>query len=362
MVKGVILSGGLGTRLRPLTHTGVKQIIPVANKPVIEYCIDDLVSVGVQEIAIIVGYTPDKIQSVVDTVGDGSRWGIAISYIEQDGPRGIAHAIACARDFVGTDSFIVYLGDNLLQDNFPGIIQPFIQKNVDMGLLLTPVDDPRPYGVAILDESGKMVDIIEKPANPPSNLAVIGIYYFSAAVFPVIEQLTPSARGELEVSDTIHAMFQMPDAKIAYATTEGWWDDTGTAEAILLANHKVLRHLKPKNDGEIEPDVQIIGDVSIGSGTVIHSGTVLRGPLIIGADCEIGPTYIGPYSSIGDRTIIKGGELESVIIVGDAYLEVEADTRICDSLIGRHTKMYSAAGRRPHGYRLTIGENSEVYL
>jgi len=362
MVKGVILSGGLGTRLRPLTHTGVKQIIPVANKPVIEYAIEDLVQVGVQEIAIIVGYTPDKIQSVIDTVGDGKRWGIQITYIEQDGPRGIAHAIACARDFLGNNSFIVYLGDNILQDELPGIVQPFIEKNVDMGLLLTQVEDPRPYGVAVLDASGNMVDIIEKPANPPSNLVVTGIYFFSTAVFSVIEHLKPSARGELEISDTIHAMFQMPDAKIAYTTIEGWWDDTGTADAILLANHKVLRKLTPKNEGIIETGVNIIGDVSIGAGTVIHSGTVLRGPLIIGSDCKIGPAYIGPYSSIGDRTFIKGGELESVIIIGDVHIEIDTDTRICDSLIGRYSKVNSASVLRPHRYRLTIGENSEVYL
>ncbi len=362
MVKGVILSGGLGTRLRPLTHTGVKQIIPVANKPVIEYCIDDLVRVGVREIAIIVGYTPDKIQSVIDTVGDGSRWGITISYIEQDAPRGIAHGIACARDFVGNDSFIVYLGDNLLQDDIAGIVQPFIQENVDMGLLLTQVDDPRPYGVAVLDESGKMVDIIEKPADPPSNLAVIGIYYFSPRVFSVIEGLKPSARGEYEISDTIHSMITTPGMRFAYATTQGWWDDTGTAEAILIANHNVLKTLVSKNDGIIESGVKIIGDVSIGSGTIIRSGTVIRGPVIIGPDCDIGETYIGPYSSIGKGCRIRGGELESVILVGDTRLELSPDKRIADSLIGRHTTILSSSGKKPAGARLIIGENSEVYL
>jgi glucose-1-phosphate thymidylyltransferase len=362
MVKGVILSGGLGTRLRPLTHTGVKQIIPVANKPVIEYCIEDLVSAGIHEIAIIVGYTPDKIQSVIDTVGDGSRWGIEITYIEQDAPRGIAHAISCTKEFVGRDSFIVYLGDNLLQDDLTGIIQPFIKDNVDMGLLLTSVEDPSPYGVAILDESGKMTDIIEKPKNPPSNLAVIGIYYFSPHVFSVIERLTPSSRGEYEISDTIHNMFQEPGIRFAYAKTKGWWDDTGTAEAILVANHRMLKKLKPENNGTIESGVEIIGDVSIGLGTIIRSGTVLRGPVIIGDECDIGPTYIGPYSSIGSRSIIRGGELDSVIIIGDTRLEVAPEKRICDSLIGRHTKILSASGKKPAGSRLIIGENSEVYL
>ncbi len=362
MIKGVILSGGVGTRLRPLTHTGAKQIIPVANKPVIEYCIEDLVRAGVQEIAIIVGYTPERIQSVIDVVGDGARWGITITYIIQDAPRGIAHAISCAKNFVGDDSFIVYLGDNIIQDNFTEIIQPFIIDNIDMGLLLTPVEDPRPYGVAILDQSGVMIDIIEKPDIPPSNLVVIGIYYFSPSIFPIIQNLSPSNRGEYEISDAIHLMFNADSLKISYIITHGWWDDTGTSDAILSANHKVLEKLTSRNEGIIEPEVGIIGAVSIGPRTIIRSGTVIRGPVIIDTDCDIGPTYIGPYSSIGSRCLIRGGEFESVILIGDTKIILEDNKKICDSLIGRHTTILSSSEKRPSGARLIIGENSEVYL
>lgn len=361
IVKGVILSGGLGTRLRPLTHTGAKQLIPIANKPVLEYCIEDLKETGITEIAIIVGYTPERIQSVKETIGDGSRWEIKITYIEQDAPRGIAHGVYCAKDFIGKDDFVVYLGDNILRDPISSIIQNFHQQGLDAGMLLAEEKDPRPYGVAIMDND-TIIGIVEKPQNPPSNLVVIGVYYFSPRVFPVIEQLKVSNRGELEISDTLHTMITSPAFRTGAARIQGWWDDTGTSEAILRANQLMLTGISESIKGTIEEGGTLIGTIDIGEGTVIKSGTVIRGPVIIGRNCTIGPAYIGPYSSIGDNCTIRGGEIESSILVGDTIIDIEPDKRITDSLIGRHSQIYSARKRLPHAYKLTIGENSEVHL
>lgn len=360
-MKGVILSGGLGTRLRPLTHTGAKQLIPIANKPVIEYCIEDLKEMGISEIAIIVGYTPERIQSVKDAIGDGLRWDIRITYIEQDAPRGIAHAVYCAKDFIGNDDFVVYLGDNILKDPISHIIRDFHSQGLDAGMLLAEEKDPRPYGVAIL-ENDKIIGIVEKPREPPSNLVVIGVYYFSPRVFPVIEQLKVSNRGELEISDTLHNMITTPDCRTGGARIQGWWDDTGTSEAILRANQLMLTDISENIKGTIEEGVKLIGTIDIGAGTIIKSGSVIRGPVIIGMNCTVGPTYIGPYTSIGDNCTIRGGEIESSILVGDTVIDIEANKRIMDSLIGRYSHIYSATKRLPHATKLTLGENSEVHL
>lgn len=360
-MKGVILSGGLGTRLRPLTHTGAKQLIPIANKPVLEYCIEDLKETGITEIAIIVGYTPDRIQSVKDIIGDGSRWKIQITYIEQDAPRGIAHGVYCAKDFIGNDDFVVYLGDNILKDSISSIIRNFQDQRLDAGMLLSEEKDPRPYGVAIMDKD-TIIGIVEKPHNPPSNFVVIGVYYFSPRVFPVIEQLKISKRGELEISDTLHNMITSSNCRTGAAQIRGWWDDTGTSDAILRANQLMLTDISENLNGTIEEGVTLLGTIDIGEETVIRSGSVIRGPVIIGRNCTIGPTYIGPYSSIGDNCTIHGGEIESSILVGDTIIDIEPEKRITDSLIGRHTHIYSARKRLPHAYKLTVGENSEVHL
>lgn len=361
IVKGVILSGGLGTRLRPLTHTGAKQLIPIANKPVLEYGIEALKETGITEIAVIVGYTPERIQSVKDIIGDGSRWKIRITYIEQDAPRGIAHAVYCAKNFVGNDDFVVYLGDNILRDPITSIIQKFHQQNLDAGMLLSEETDPRPYGVAIMDND-TIIGIVEKPHTPPSNLVVIGVYYFSSRVFPVIEQLKVSKRGELEISDTLHNMITSPAFRTGAARIQGWWDDTGTGESIQRANQLMLTGISKSIKGTIEDGVTLIGTMDIGKGTIIRSGSVIRGPVIIGRNCIIGPTSIGPYSSIGDNCIINGGEIGSSILIGDTIIDIEPDKRITDSLIGRHSHIFSAGKRFPPAYKLTIGENSEVHL
>lgn len=361
-MKGIILAGGLGTRLRPLTHTGAKQLIPIANKPVLEYCIEDLKEAGIRDIGIVVGYTPERIKSITEAIGDGSRWGVNITYIEQDAPRGIAHGVYCAKDFVGKDALVVYLGDNMLKGGIAPFIEKFKAEDFDAGILLAQVEDPRPYGVAVLDGSGNIVGIQEKPDQPPSDLVVIGVYYFSHCVFEIIEQLNPSGRGEYEISDTVRVLIESDQHRVGFAEVHGWWDDTGTAEDILRANHLVMIDLKPYCKGEVEQGVRLIGNVAIGEGTIIKSESVIRGPVIIGKDCQVGPTYLGPYTSVGDNCIIRGGEIESSIIIGDTRIDLEPNKRIVDSLIGRYTIITSARESLPSGCNLILGENSEVKI
>lgn len=361
-MKGIILSGGLGTRLRPLTHTGAKQLIPIANKPVLEYCIEDLKEADISDIGIIVGYTPERIKSITDIIGDGSRWGVNITYIEQDAPSGIAHAIYCAKDFIGSDSFIVYLGDNILKGGIASFVKEFAAGQVDCGVLLAWVEDPRPYGVAVLSETGAVIDIQEKPSEPASNFAVIGVYYFSSSVFDVIGKLNPSRRGEYEISDALSVLIKSGKYKVGSAKVNGWWDDTGTSEAILRANHLVLMDLQPYCRGSVDRAARLIGNVAIGEGSIINGGCVIRGPVIIGRNCTISSAYLGPYTSVGDNTKIKGGEIESAIIIGDSKIDLEPDKRIVDSLIGRYAIITSAKRSLPSGYKLTLGENSEVHL
>ncbi len=359
-MKGVILAGGLGTRLRPLTHTGTKQLIPIANKPVLEYCIEDLREVGIHDIGIIVGYTPERIRSVTDVIGDGRRWGVNIGYIEQDSPKGIAHAVYCAKKFVGDDDLVVYLGDNMLKGGIGPFIEQFKAQAVDAGILLAQVDDPRPYGVAVLNDAGNIIGIQEKPKQPPSDLVVIGIYYFSPRVFEIIEQLNPSGRGEYEISDALRVLIESDQYTVSAAKVHGWWDDTGTAEAVLRANHLVMIDLQPCCKGTVEQGVRLVGNVAIGEGSIIDAGSVIRGPVIIGKNCRISAAYLGPYTSVGDNCVIRGGEIESSILIGDTTIDLEPHKRIVDSLIGRYTIITSARESLPSGHKLIIGENSEV--
>jgi glucose-1-phosphate thymidylyltransferase len=359
-MKGIILAGGLGTRLRPLTHTGTKQLIPIANKPVLEYCIEDLREAGIHDIGIIVGYTPERIKSVCDAIGDGVRWGVNIVYIEQDSPRGIAHAVYCAKDFVGRDDLVVYLGDNMLKGGIAPFIERFKAESVDGGILLAQVEDPRPYGVAVLNGEGNIIGIQEKPKQPASDLVVIGIYYFSSRVFDIIEQLNPSDRGEYEISDTLRVLIESDQYTVSAIKVHGWWDDTGTAEAVLRANHLVMIDLQSSCKGTVEQGARLVGNVVIGAGSVVDKGSVIRGPVIIGKNCRISSTYLGPYTSVGDNCVVRGGEIESSILIGDTTIDLEPHKRIVDSLIGRYTIISSAKESLPSGHKLIIGENSEV--
>ncbi len=358
-MKGLVLAGGLGTRLRPLTHTGPKQLIPIANKPVLFYIIEDLVEAGITDIGIIVGYTEERINIVKNTLGDGSMWGAGITYIEQDAPRGIAHAVYCGKDFIGKEPFVVYLGDNILKSGIVNFVNEFNNSDAVASILLSHVPDPQKYGVAVLNDNGVVVDVEEKPGVPKSDLALIGVYMFTSHIFEVIKTLKPSGRGEYEITDAIRSIILSGKLKVISHIVTDWWDDTGTAEAILHANHLILCDLKHKIKGRVEEGAKLIGNIELGEKSIIRNGTVIRGPVIIGRNCNIGPGYIGPYTSVGDNTSIIGGEVESSIIIGDT--RIEFDKKIVDSLIGRYTNIISRSSL-PRGYKFIIGENSEIQI
>lgn len=357
-MKGLILAGGSGTRLRPLTHTGPKQLIPIANKPNILYCLEDLRDAGIMDIGVILGNNmPEKVR---DLLGDGSQYGVRITYIVQGEPRGIAQAVGCSEEFMGDDPFVVYLGDNILKGGIKYMVEEFAAKNYEAMVALCPVDNPQKFGIAELDEKGEIVSIVEKPKEPKSNLAMIGIYFLRKSIFPVIKDLKPSWRNELEITDAIDNLRKQKGNVIA-RQVRGWWKDTGKPEDILLANHLVLETIEKRNDGTLEDGVKVIGRVSIGEGTLIKKGSMIRGPVVIGKNCVIGPdTYVGPYTAVGDGTTIVNGEIESTIIIGDAY--IDCGKKIVDSLIGAGCRVTSSENQLPRGCKFVIGENSHLTI
>lgn len=357
-MKAVILSGGHGTRLRPLTHTGPKQLIPIANKPNILYCIEDVLGSGIRDIGIILGnIMPEK---VIEFLGDGAMWGARITYIRQGEPKGIAHAVACAREFVGADSFVVYLGDNILKGGITHMVREFHTTKPDAAVALCPVKNPQAFGVAELDGEGRVVRLVEKPKEPKSNLALTGIYFFTTSIFDAIGRIRPSWRNELEITDAIDTLVQ-DGKRVTVFRVSGWWKDTGKVEDLLEANRLVLDDIQTSCRGTMEEGAVVKGRVSVGEGTVIAKGAVVNGPAVIGSRCSIGPgTYIGPYTAVGDGSRITGAHIEDTIIVGDARIECTA--RITESLIGRAATITSADGLLPEGTRLVIGENSQLRL
>lgn len=355
-MKGVILSGGHGTRLRPLTHTGPKQLIPIANKPVINYAIEDLRDAGITDIGIILGTNmPNKIK---DALGDGSNLGVNITYIMQGEPKGLAHAAATAKDFVGDDSFVMYLGDNILKSGIDEFVKEFEDSDFSSRLLLQEVNNPRQFGVAELNDEGKIIHLVEKPEHPKSNLALVGIYLFKHDIFDAIDKIKPSWRNELEITDAIQKLID-DGHNVDSFVVEGWWKDTGKPEDVLDANQLILETITTDIKGVIEDNVKIKGRVIIGENSVVKSGSVIKGPVIIGNNCEI-KGYVGPYTSIGDNTKIIESEIDSSIIIGNSI--IESDKRITDSLLGQNSKIISNKTEYPKGRSFVIGENSIVKL
>lgn len=357
-MKGIVLSGGHGTRLRPLTHTGPKQLIPVANTPILLYCIKDLVAAGITDIAVILGdVMPEKVQQLL---GDGSPYGARITYIVQGAPRGIAHAILCAESFVGDEPFCVYLGDNLLKGGVQGVVQEFLAHAHDAEVLLCRVPNPEAFGVAELAKDGSIVSLVEKPKEPRSDLALVGIYLLRPSIFPIIRTLTPSWRNELEITEALDALRRQGGRVQAHIVT-GWWKDTGRPEDILEANRLVLDDLPRRIDGTVAAGARVEGRVQIGPGTVVKEGSVVRGPSAIGRDCIIGPdTHVGPYTAIGDGSVLLGADIEDSIVVGEC--RIETPRKIVGSLIGRHATIRSGDAILPRGLRLVVGENSTLVL
>jgi glucose-1-phosphate thymidylyltransferase len=356
-MKGVILHGGHGTRLRPLTHTGPKQLIPVANKPISQYVLEDLKDAGIRNIALILGgIMPEKVR---DYYGDGSKFGVKVTYIHQENPAGIAHAVGLSQDFIGDSKFVVYLGDNLLKGGISRVTKEFGQKEYDAMVLLCKVENPQQFGVAEFDEKGKLVKLVEKPKKPPSNFALTGIYFFSPIIFKMIKKLKPSWRGELEITEALQLLLD-EGYKVGHRIVEGWWKDTGTMQDIIEANILVLDEMKPKTEGTVEDSACIQGRVSIGKNALIRKGALIRGPAIIGQKTVIeNGVYIGPYTSIGNNTHVKKGEIENSIIMENCTIEI--NTKIIDSIIGANSEIVTNQ-KGPKGHRLILGENSKIVL
>ena len=354
-MKGIILHGGHGTRLRPLTHTGPKQLLPIANKPMSQYALDDLKKAGVKDIAIIIGDVyPEKVK---EYYGDGSKFGVKITYVYQDKPKGISHAIRLCKDFIGSDKFIVYLGDNVLRKNLIDYTKKFSSSNSDAMILLCEVDEPQRFGIAELDGT-KIKKIMEKPKDPPSNLAVIGIYFLTPKIFDIIDKLKPSWRGELEITEALQLL--MDDGySIEYDTVTGWWKDTGTPEDIIHANKLVLDSIGTENQFLIDDDSTINNGIVIGKNTEISRDSFVTGPIIIGKNCKIGPAVrIGPYVSVGDNCILKNCNIENSIIMDDC--KISAKTDLSDSIIAHASEIEDHI--TPKKQQFLIGERSHLRI
>ncbi|WP_013324145.1 glucose-1-phosphate thymidylyltransferase [Gloeothece verrucosa] len=356
-MKALILSGGKGTRLRPLTYTGAKQLVPVVNKPILWYGIESIVKAGITDIGIII--SPETGQEVQLKTGNGERFGANITYILQDEPLGLAHAVKIAQPFLGDSPFIMYLGDNLIQDEVIPFVETFSKQHLDALILLRTVSNPTAFGVAKVDEKGRVLQLIEKPKNPPSNLALVGIYLFSPAIHDAIAAIQPSARGELEITDAIQELIdrQLP---VEALQLTGWWLDTGKKDDLLEANRIILDTcLEISKNGEIDAQSQIIGRVEIGAGTKIVNSTI-RGPVIIGNNCHIENCFIGPYTSIADEVSLKDADLEHSVILQKASI-IGIKQRIVDSVIGQRAKL-EPAPQRPIALRFMIGDDSHIEL
>jgi len=351
-VKGLILSGGKGTRLRPLTYTSAKQLVPIANKPVLFYGIEALADAGVRDIGIVVGDTQAEIRAAV---GDGSRWGVRVTYIEQDAPRGLAHAVKISRGFIGIDPFVMYLGDNLLNKGITEFVKEFGDQRPAAQILLAKVPDPQMFGVAELRD-GKVVRLVEKPKEYIGDLALVGVYLFGPEVFDSVERIRPSFRNELEITDAIQDLIDH-GLTVRPKIVDGWWKDTGKLEDMLEANRLILETFQQRVNATVDDQSRIEGKVVIEEGAVIER-SVIRGPAIIGRNARIIHAYVGPFTSIMNDVEIQDTEIEHSIVLEGSCLRDLAN-RVTDSLIGKNVKIYRVP-LKPSAYRFMLGDNSEV--
>ena len=351
-MKGLILSGGKGTRLRPLTYTSAKQLVPVANKPVLFYGIEAIAAAGIREIGIVIGETGAEIKAAV---GDGSAFGVTVTYIEQDAPRGLAHAVLISRDFLGGDPFVMYLGDNLLNKGITPLVREFAAAGPAAQILLARVPDPQMFGVAELS-GDRVVRLIEKPKEPKSDLALVGVYMFGPAVHDAVRRIKPSFRNELEITDAIQTLIN-DGLTVTPHIVDGWWKDTGKPEDMLEANRLILETFERKIDGTVDAESRVEGKVVIEEGAVVER-SVVRGPVIIGARARITHAYIGPFTSIMNDVVIRDSEIEHSIVLEGSVI-TDLTTRIEDSLIGKNSKIYRLPVK-PTAYRFIVGDNSEV--
>lgn len=360
-LKGLILSGGKGTRLRPITHTSAKQLVPVANKPVLFYGIEAMAEAGIEQVGIIIA--PETGQEIREAAGDGSRFGVEITYVVQDEPAGLAHAVLTAEPFLGDSPFVMYLGDNLLQGGISDLVAAFREHEPDALILLTPVPDPENYGVAELAEAsvagemGRVLRLVEKPAEPATDLALVGVYMFTAGIHDAARAIDPSARGELEITDAIQHLVDR-GLRVEPHIVRGWWKDTGRLEDMLEANRLILDNLLERHEGELI-DSQVDGRVVIEAGARLERTTV-RGPAVIGAGAQLSDCYIGPYTAIGENCSISGAEVEhSILLAGSSVCDL--DGRMESSLLGRNVTV-RRGNRQPRAYRFMVGDNSDISI
>ena len=355
-MKGLILSGGKGTRLYPLTYTRAKQLIPVANKPVLFRVIEAIRAADITEIGIVIGSTGPEIR---DTVGDGSQFDATITYIEQDAPLGLAHAVKTAEDFLGDDRFVMFLGDNVIQGGISSLIVDFANHTEwNSQIVLTEVENAQEYGVAELNDQGRIVRLIEKPKDPPSNLALVGIYMFDAHIFEATRAIKPSGRGEYEITDAIQWLIEN-GYEVFPHVHKGWWIDTGAPGEMLEANSRVLDELTPYIAGQVDAASEVDSRVTVEEGAVIEN-SVVRGPSIIGRNTRIINSYVGPFSSIYHNVVIENSEIERSIVLEHSTIR-DIPARIQDSLIGRHAEV-DIARLRPQAIKMHLGDHSRLGL
>lgn len=353
-MKGLILSGGKGTRLRPLTYTRAKQLVPVANKPVLFYGVEAMVAAGIREIGVVVGDTREEIQAALQ---DGSRFGAKITYIDQDAPRGLAHAVMISEKFLRGEPFVMYLGDNLIADGIASLVDEYRRLGCNSQILLAKVGNPEQFGVAEL-ENGRVVRLTEKPKTPRSDLALVGVYMFDDTIWEAVRAIRPSARQELEITEAIQWLIDHGKSVHPHIVS-GWWKDTGKIEDMLEANRIILDTFTARGLESVEAGCRVEGKVVIEKGARLSNSTI-RGPAILGAGAEIRDAFVGPYTSIGPDCLIEGCEIENSIVLQGSRLE-RIPVRIADSLIGTNVRIHRGA-ERPRVHRFLIGDSSEIGL
>ncbi len=351
-MKALVLAGGEGTRLRPITHTSAKQLVPVANKPILYYGLEQIREAGISEVGIIVGDTQPEIERAV---GDGGRFGLDVTYIRQDEPLGLAHAVLTAADWLGDDDFVMFLGDNLIEGGIKGLVADFERERPDAQILLKQVADPERFGVAALDGQGRVTRLVEKPDDPPSDLALIGVYLFTPAILDAARRIEPSGRGELEITDAIQQL--LDDGRtVRSSRIDGWWLDTGKKDELLEANRIVLGTLRRDVAGDVKDGCEVTGDVVVEEGAEIVDSTV-RGPAIIGTGSRLVDTYVGPFTSVAPGCVLEHTELEYSVVLADCV--VRDIPRIEGSLLGRSVEIVRSE-RKPAAYRFHLGDHSQV--
>ncbi len=353
-MKALVLSGGSGTRLRPITFTSAKQLVPLANKPILFYGLEAIADAGITEVAIVVGETHEAIRAAV---GDGAALGLKVTYLQQDAPRGLAHAVLIARDFLGDDPFVMYLGDNLVMGGITEFVTRFEDLTASALVLLTPVDEPQHFGVAELDADGNLVRLVEKPKDPPSNLALVGVYLFDASIHEAVRAIEPSWRDELEITDAIQWLLEHGHTVAPHVLTRPWID-TGKWQDLLEANRIVLEALAPNVEGTVDAESRLVGRVSVGPGAEIIRSTI-RGPVVIGPGARIVDSYVGPFSSIDADCEIVDSEIENSVLLAGA--QITGVRRIDESLIGRRARV-TRSDVTPRALRLNLGDQSDVQL